>query len=287
MLRDEYPLDDILTVCGMPRSTFFYRLSQLRRGTPRDAVKERILAVYTRSKGLYGCRKIAYALAKGSDGLAPVRINFKTVNRMEREMGLETRYRKKKYVHVKGEESGKAPNIVSRDFRSDAPMRKLTTDVTEWYTPYGKIFLSSVIDMFNREVLAYDISQNNDSEMVMSMMQQLVKAHPESKGTSMMLHSDQGCLYRTQKYITFAERFGIVRSMSRRGNCYDNAMMESHFGQLKDYVGSLRDIRGVDDAVQRIEDGIAYHNNERIMLVLGGMSPVEYRENYEKLQKIG
>lgn len=259
----------------MPRSTYFYRKKLLEEG-PRDKdVREKISNIFYGHREMYGHHKIQAVLEKKN-----IHINRKTVLKIMNQEEMECKYRPKKYHHVKQSESTVAPNTLDRRFWSNEPLKVLTTDVTEFSAKNGKVYLSPVLDLFNREIIAYDISFRNDSDMVMRMMERLKKRFAEHhrKMSGMMLHSDQGSLYRCGRYlITFAEEKGVARSMSNRGNCYDNAVIESLFGQMKSEMPGFRTMSKTDLA-KKINVMIRYFCDERIQLSLEGMSPVEYRK---------
>jgi len=280
-LQSLYPLDDLLKFAGMSRSTFYYRKKNMYGTEKKKSLREKVLKVfYEDGKEFYGCRKIAIVI--NNDESDELHCNFKTANKIMNELGLECKYRPKKHHYKKTDENAQAPNLLNRDFSSERPLRKLVTDVTEMATPHGKLYLSPIMDLHSNLVVAYAISMSNDSEMVMEMMRQLAERVPELKDRSVLIHSDQGGLYKTKSYLSFAEEYGIIRSMSRKGNCYDNAVIESYFGDLKEYIGNLYGCPSMDDVLERVDEAIRYFNDDRIMLKLGGLSPRSYQEKHMK-----
>jgi len=280
-MMESYPLDELLKCAGMPRSTFFYRKQSMNGRSRRRTLSERVRQVfYEDGREFYGCRKIAAVI--NGDERDDLHCNFKTVNKIMNELSLKCKYRPKKRSYKKTEENAEAPNHLNRDFSSREPMEKLVTDVTELATPYGKLYLSPIMDLYDNLVVAHTISRYNDSEMVMGMMQGLAEMVPELKDGTVLVHSDQGGLYRTKAYLSFAEEHGIIRSMSRKGNCYDNAVIESYFGDLKEFIGNLYGCKSVDEAISRINEAVRYFNDDRIMLKLGGLSPRAYLEKHMK-----
>lgn len=278
-LRQEYPLELLLRVSGMSRSTYYHRARSLRS---RDRLTEEnalISDIFHGSGREYGCRKVAAAMEHRG-----VSMNFKTVNRRMRTMGLVCTYRRKRYRRSGGN-TGYAPNLLSRNFSASAPLEKLVTDVTEIKVLGGRrLYLSSIMDLHNNMVLAYSVSSCNSWPMVREMLERLEKQWGIPRG--IMIHSDQGGLYRCLEYMRFAERHGVVRSMSGKGCCYDNAVIESHFGNLKGWLGRL-DRVPAEKASEMIGEAVRYFNEERIMLKLGGLSPAEYLRKYMENDKRG
>ena len=272
ILRREYPLDLLLRVSGMSRSTYYHRVRSLRAGSGLSEVDALISSIFHDSRGEYGCRKVAAALERRG-----VRMNFKTVNRRMRSMGLVCSYRRKRRRRSGGS-AGYAPNLLDQNFSASAPLEKLVTDVTEMRVLGGRrLYLSSIIDLHNNLVLAHSVSASNSWTLVRDMLERLERRRGVPEGV--MIHSDQGALYRCGEYLKFARSHRIVRSMSGKGCCYDNAVIESHFGNLKGYLGRL-DRVPEDKAVEMIDEAVRYFNEERIMLKLGGLSPMEYLRRY-------
>nr|WP_124073532.1 IS3 family transposase [Klebsiella pneumoniae] len=268
-LRHEHALRDLLRA-GMSRSTWYYNMNALKQGDRYAGLKENIRKIYHYHKGRYGYRRITLALRK--QGL---RINHKTVQRLMAELSLRSVIRAKKYRAGKGENGEAAPNILSRNFGASKANEKWVTDVTEFPVQGKKLYLSSVLDLFNREVIAYSLSERPVMEMVNTMLD---GAFPKLRpGDAPLLHSDQGWHYRMRSYQERLKAHGMTQSMSRKGNCLDNAVMENFFGTLKSECFYLREFRSVSALRKAVEDYIHYYNNERISLKLKGLSPVEYR----------
>lgn len=276
LMREDYPLDMLMRVSGMSRSTYFYRLGSIRRKQAGSGVDSMISEIFHTSREEYGCRKISAALERYG-----VHMNFKTVSLRMRRLGLVSRYRRKRHRRTGGA-SGYAPNVLNRQFRSEEPLRKLVTDVTEFRTLGRKLYLSPIMDLHDNRVLAYGLSTRNSWELVGEMLRRLDAGCrlPEN----VVIHSDQGALYRSREYLRFAQEHKVVRSMSGRGSCYDNAVIESYFGHLKSYLGRL-DRVPTEEAARRIEEAVAHFNGKRIMLKLGGLTPDEYSSRSRKERK--
>ena len=190
-----------------------------------------------------------------------------------RQLGLKALIRAKKaYRHpAMGEIS---EHLLKRRFKARKPNEKWLTDVTELKGSDGKLYLSPILDLFNREIIAYAMSRRADSEMVKEMLE---KAAPRLTDKGTMLHSDQGVLYRTAGYRELLAEHSMVQSMSRKANCWDNAPMESFFAVLKTECFYNAGELTVDELMKQIDDYMDYYNRERCSLKLKKLSPVAYR----------
>lgn len=261
---------ELLSLAGLARSTFYYHLKRLQAGQAEDAAQSRIRQIFHAHRGRYGYRRVTMTLHR--QGL---QINHKKVQRLMGEMGLKSLVRPKKYRSYKGEVGGVAPNVLQRRFQADAPNQKWVTDVTEFSLGSEKLYFSPILDLFNDEVLAYEIRRRPSFDLVSSMLKKaLRKLQP---GEQPILHSDQGWQYQMAAYQRQLRDRGVVQSMSRKGNCYDNAAMESFFGTLKSEFYHLNHFESVDELEAGIKKYIRYYNHSRIKQKLKGLSPVQYR----------
>jgi len=241
--------------------------------TDRHAdLKAKIQAIFARHKGRYGYRRITAAIRR--DGST---VNHKTVQRLMGELKLKSLVRIKKYRAYMGEVGEVAPDVLKRGFSAKRPNEKWVTDVTEFKVGDQKLYLSPILDLYNAEIVAYHIARRPLFNMVEAMLE---KAWGRLKRRDRpILHSDQGWQYRMPVYRRALKQHSVTQSMSRRGNCLDNAAMESFFGTLKSEFYHLNSFRDVDELRAGIVEYIQYYNCERIKLKLGGLSPVEYRTN--------
>ncbi|QXI36337.1 IS3 family transposase [Pseudomonas xantholysinigenes] len=268
-LRHEHRLALLLRAAGLARSTFYYQ-SKALVADKHAALKERIKSVYHRHKGRYGYRRITAVL--GCHGEV---INHKKVQRLMQLMDLKSLVKVKKYRSYRGSEGLVASDLLKREFKAEAPNQKWVTDVTEFKVKGQKLFLSPVMDLYNGEILAYQINPRPEFKMVSAMLEQAFeRLNPDDKP---ILHSDQGWQYRQPAYRHMLGRKKIQQSMSRKGNCLDNAAMESFFGTLKSEFFYLQSFESVEQLASGLEDYIAYYNQERISLRLNGLSPVQFR----------
>ena len=195
------------------------------------------------------------------------------------DMNLKSQIRRVKYRSYRGEMGKTAPNILNREFKASRPNQKWATDVTEFKVADRKAYLSPIIDMFNGEIIAYTISDRPDLKMVMDMIRSAKRKIKDTKG--IMLHSDQGWHYQHMQYQQTLKKYGITQSMSRKGNCLDNAVMENFFGIMKTELLYLQEFSDMDIFKRELRKYINYYNNDRIKLKLNGKSPVQYRTLYQ------
>ncbi len=192
-----------------------------------------------------------------------------------RQLGLKSTMRPKKYRSYRGEVGKTAPNVLERDFNASKPDEKWVTDVTEFKVKGQKVYLSPVVDLFTREVVTYKVAQRADLLLVTEMLEDAIsKLNPESKP---IIHSDQGWHYRHRAYQKQLNDSGLTQSMSRKGNCLDNAVAENFFALLKTEMYHNRSFEDVDDLMEQIKEYIEYYNTKRIKVRLKGLTPIEYR----------
>ena len=190
-------------------------------------------------------------------------------------LGLKAKQRKNdKYHSYKGTVGKVADNILKREFYANNPYEKLTTDVTQFKVCDEKVYLSPVMDLYNREIVAYNIYTSPNFEQVRDMLSGLFERLP--RNARPIFHSDQGWQYQHPEYQRLLEEHNIIQSMSRKGNCMDNGAMENFFGRLKVEMYYGEKFESVNAFIKALEEYIYYYNNERIISKLK-MSPVKYR----------
>ena len=168
-----------------------------------------------------------------------------------------------------------ADNLLNREFRKHGPRKILLTDITYIIYNGKKCYLSTILDAFTKEVLSYVLSESLEVDFVLETVNQLIDRHGISLSTETLIHSDQGCHYTSCSFIQLLKDKELRQSMSRRGNCWDNAPQESFFGHMKDEI-DLSKCETFNDVKQIINDWIYYYNNERYQWDLAKLSPVEY-----------
>jgi transposase InsO family protein len=268
----QYKLVDLLRVADLARSTFYYQCNAIQRANLQRAIEPKIRTIYEEHKGRYGYRRITAALSNSMD--EPV--NHKCVQRLMQKMGLRALIRaKKRSRHVPSICDVHVPNVLKRDFCASAPNKKWATDVTEFNVNGSKLYLSACMDLYNGEIVAYNMAKRPVYELVESTLQVALSRTECTKG--LIVHSDQGWHYKMQPYRAMLAQNGVKQSMSRKGNCFDNAAIESFFGTLKIEYFRLAGPDTIDQLEAGVHDYVHYYNNERIKLRLKGLSPVQYR----------
>ena len=235
------------------------------------AAKAEITAIYHENKGRYGYRRITMELHRRGFSL-----NHKTVQRLMKEQGLVCHVRMKKYRSYKGEVGKIAPNLLKRDFHAEKPNQKWVTDVTEFSLFGEKLYLSPILDLYSSDLVSYTISDRPILSMVTSMVDKAFENLPD--GTGLILHSDQGWQYQHKHYQALLKGKGIRQSMSRKGNCLDNAVIENFFGLLKSELLYLQDFQSMEHFKQELIAYLDYYNNQRIKAKLKGLPPALHRQ---------
>ncbi|KZN99251.1 integrase [Bacillus badius] len=261
-----------MKVAGLPRSTYYYWVKQMNRPDKYSEMKNLIKAIFDEHQGRYGYRRITLELRNRG-----VLLNHKTVCRLMNEMGLKCLVRMKKYRSYRGKVGKVAPNILKRDFKAEKPNQKWVTDVTEFHLHGEKLYLSPILDLYNGEIIAYQLEHRPIYPLVSKMLDKAFKKLKD--GDTPILHSDQGWHYQMAKYQNSLKENGIVQSMSRKGNCLDNAVMENFFGLLKSELLYLQEFESMSNFKEELDKYIEYYNHKRIKAKLKGMSPVDYRNH--------
>ena len=266
----------LLKAMELSRSTYYFEIGKKDRVTLRnEGLVKTIVAIFNKNKGRYGVRRVHHELIH-----LGYKVNHKRVYRLMRMAGLMgKRPREKgKYKSYKGCVGKVAKNIINRDFAAEKPLQKWTTDITQFNFSWGKCYLSPILDMATIEVIAYDLSLSPNLEQIKRMLNKAFERYPHLEG--LIFHSDQGWQYQHDYYQNALKEHGITQSMSRKGNCYDNSIMESFFGRMKNemYYDCEDDFASFDEFSQAVKKYIDYYNNERIQAKTKWMSPVEYRK---------
>lgn len=267
----------------MAKSTYHYNLRVARLGDKHLALKERIKSLFFEYKETYGVRRITAELR--AEGQV---VNHKLVERLMREMGLKAKYSKRHWSSYQGEVGTVADNLIAQDFKADAPCQKWTTDVTEFKVNGQKIYLSAILDMYTREIIDFNLSQSPNLNLVIKSSKRAIKKF-DDKIKLLTIHSDQGFQYQHNSYV---EQFylgeikegnehpRLRQSMSRKGNCLDNAIMESFFGRLKTEFFYRKQFKTLRLFRLQLGQYIKFYNNKRRTKALNYMTPIQFRENY-------
>ena len=232
---------------------------------------EVIKQIFKEHKGCYGYRRITNEINNRG-----YQINHKTVLKLMNENNIKCLIRKKrKYSSYQGKVGKIAPNLLNRNFKAVKPNEKWVTDVTEFALCSKKVYLSPILDLFNGEIISYNISLSPNFYQINDMLDKAFKKTLNTEG--ILFHSDQGWQYQMKRYQHRLRKKGILQSMSRKGNCLDNAIMENFFGILKTEMFYGRDFKNIDQFIQELNEYIDYYNNKRIKYKLKGLSPAQYR----------
>ena len=270
-LRQEFKLDMLLEIAQLPRSTFYYQRKHQNAGDKYAQAKAEIQVIFHENKGRYGYRRVWIELCNRG-----ISLNHKTVQRLMKEMSLICRVRIKKYRSYKGETGKIANNELNREFCAERPNQKWVTDITQFRLFGQKLYLSPILDLYSGDIVTYTISDSPNLLMVTTMLEQAFRKIPD--GTGLILHSDQGWHYQHKQYRQMLAEKGVTQSMSRKGNCYDNSVMENFFGHLKSELLYLQEFESIDHFKEELIAYIDYYNNRRIKARLKGLPPALHRQ---------
>ena len=270
-LRHKHKIWLLIEISGLARSTYYYYARRRKASDKYSAVKEQITGIYHANRGRYGYRRITLELHNQGQI-----INHKTVQRLMKDLGLFCRVRMKKYHSYKGEVGKIAPNLLERDFEATAPNQKWVTDVTEFSLLGQKLYLSTMLDLYSRDIVSYTIAERPLLAMAIEMLKQAFEQIPD--GSNLILHSDQGWHYQHKHYQDILKSKGIRQSMSRKGNCLDNAVIENFFGVLKSELLYLQDFDSIEHFKGELINYMDYYNNRRIKTKLKGLPPAIHRQ---------
>ena len=275
-----------MKVLEISKSSFYYAKKSLFKEDKDSELKEKIIDIFNKNMKKYGYRRITRELKNQG-----ININHKKVKRLMCVLGIYAKKPKVKYRSYKGDMNGTVKNLLldkevdvatekvtyKRNFSTSACTQKWTTDVSEFHIAAGKLYLSPILDMHNGEIISYDISTNPNYNQIKNMLDRAFSQYDNLEG--LIMHSDQGWQYQMQHYHQSLKNKGILQSMSRKGNCLDNSLMENFFGIMKTemFYEHESEFKTLEDLRKAMEEYITYYNEKRIKLKLKGMSPVQYR----------
>ena len=270
-LRHEFKLSLLLEVAELPRSTYYYYIKHMKDEDKYSEIRKQITDIFHENKGRYGYRRITMEMH--NRGYV---INHKTVLRLMNEEKIKCMVRIKKYRSYKGEVGKVAPNLLERDFSTSAPNEKWVTDVTEFSLFGRKLYLSPILDLHSSYLVSYTISEHPALSLVLNMARQALSVLP--RGAELILHSDQGWQYQHKQYQMLLKDHGIKQSMSRKGNCLDNAVIENFFGLVKSELLYMKEFDSMDQFKAELIEYLDYYNNRRIKAKLKGLPPAVHRK---------
>jgi len=267
-LKEQVTVQELCAILNVPRSTYYRWRQESKRIQGAYQLEKSVGELCKANKYRYGYRKITAILRQDRV------VNHKAVQRIMQKYGWQCRVKVKKRKQT-GQPYYVANNLMNREFTSQKRLEKLVTDIT--YLPFGgkTLYLSSILDLFNGEIIAYTISDTQNVNLVLDTLQQL-PVLPQG----CLLHSDQGSVYTSAAYQQAIKGKGIIMSMSRKGTPADNAPIESFHATLKAETFYLDGLTRTTTAIvdQTVRDYINYYNNTRIQLKLNNQSPINYRK---------
>ncbi len=271
-------MKDIFLVLKLPEATYHYHVKKLNQEDPDLFWKEIITQIFEDRKERVGYRSIHDILTAMSH-----KINHKKVQRIMQELGLKcVKFSRKtrKYSSYKGTVGKVAKNLINRRFTTSIPLQKLLTDITEMKCKNGKkLYLSPILDLYNKEIISFSISASPTVSFVMESLDDamtIINKHASYRTT---IHSDQGFHYQNKKWVKSLKENKVFQSMSRKGNCLDNAPMESFFGIMKQEMYYGEPLKSFEELKKDIEDYIDDYNHVRLKRKLDRQSPVTFRIN--------
>ncbi|WP_237280636.1 IS3 family transposase [Succinivibrio dextrinosolvens] len=287
-----YAINSVPDVPHMTRSDYYYTLRKTDKDEKNKELIAKIKDIYQKHKQRYGYRRITLELARQG-----IDVNHKKVQRLMQKLELKGITPRVKYKSYKGDFNGTVKNQLldlvvdkknfktyyNRNFTTTSVNQKWTTDVSEFYIKAGKLYLSPILDMHNGEIVSYSISAKPNFRQTIQMLERAFKSHKNLTG--LILHSDQGWQYQMSQYHKMLKDKGIIQSMSRKGNCLDNCVMENFFGKMKNemFYGHEYDFKSLDELRKAMEEYIEYYNTQRIQVKLKGRTPCEVRNSTLKL----
>lgn len=270
-LKSSYPITFICECIGVSRPTYYRWKNQGPKG--KTELEIQITEICQRHKYLIGHRTVKAWLLRDYKK----KVNRNTVQRIMQKYSLQCLVKPKRNNKIAGEGKMVVPNYLKQNFKASRPNEKWVTDIT--YLPFGQsmMYLSTIMDLYNNEVIAYRISTNQDVSLVMNTLREAVESR-ETKG--LILHSDQGSQYTSKSFQRLAKEKGITTSMSRKGNCFDNAVIESFHSTIKseEFYSQGREFLTNTIVIERVEKFINHYNQIRLQAKLNYLSPIEYRE---------
>jgi putative transposase len=261
----------LLGIADLARSTFFYHQAKHDQPDPLADLKAAIRDAFDAAQGRYGHRRVHTVLI--TQGW---RVAKKTVLKLMRALGLVCKVRRRRrYSSFTGEVGKIAENVLNRNFTAEAPNQKWVTDVTEFRVGDRKVYVSPVIDLFDRFVVAHSWSLSPSLQLTnTSLSLAIATLQP---GQRPIVHSDQGFQYQHRSWRALLADAEASQSMSRKANCYDNAVAENFFGHLKAELFHHNRFDTVEAFTTALDDYIHWYNHHRISTKLKGLSPVQYR----------
>ena len=260
----EYPITEMCRVLRVSRSGYYDYLKRAAAGDRDTALAEQIRQCYERSHHTYGYRRVHQWLQQRD-----VHRNPKTILRIMQKYGLLSEIRRRRKWVQMGQQVHKYQNLLDRKFNAERPNSKWVTDISYIHTQEGVLYLSMIRDLYDNSIVAYKTATKQTVNLVLDTIRLAMKKEKKRVAAELQLHSDQGFQYTSQAYYNLTQSYGITPSMSRRGNCYDNAMAENFFSILKTECIYRHKLTSFRLARSLIDSYIDFYNSERIQSKTG------------------
>ena len=261
----------------MHKSSYYYWQVHRAPKAARIHLQVHAKAIHAEVNHTYGSRRLSAALkAKGLD------VGRYQARRLMQEAGISAIYPKKRHRYPAGEVARGADNHLNREFTASAPNQKWVGDITYLWTATGWMYLAVVLDLFSRKVVGWHLSESSDTALVLAALNQAVTLRQIHTTSGVLFHSDQGCQYTSHAFQDRLAALGIKASMSRRGNCWDNAVMERFFRTLKVETISRERYQTADQLAWAVKKYLHFYNTKRLHSANGAMNPNQYEQHYLK-----
>ena len=271
--KEEYPISVMCRFFGVSRSGYYSFVHKQSKPEKDADLAEKIRQQQKQSHGTYGYRRMQVALAaKGTY------CNPKTVLRVMKKYNLLSEIRRRRKWINMGQQLHRYENLLNRNFQSDRPNHKWVTDISYIHTKQGVLYLSMIRDLYDNSIVAYKTGTEQTINLVLDTIRMAMRKEKKRVAAELQLHSDQGFQYTSQAYFKLTQRYGITPSMSRRGNCYDNAVAENFFSILKTECIYRHKPATFNEANEMIDRYIHFYNHERIQTKTG-VAPLTLRHS--------
>ena len=273
MNRERYSISVMCRFFGVSRSGYYDYINRAGKIAFDAEIAEQIRQCQKECRHTYGYRRVWLWLKARN-----IHRNPKTVLRIMRKYGLLSEIRRRRKWIQLGQSQHKYENLLNRQFSADAPNRKWVTDISYIHTGQGVLYLSMIRDLYDNSIVAYKTGTQQTVNLVLDTIRLAVRKEKKEVAAELQLHSDQGVQYTSHGYFNLTKSYGITPSMSRRGNCYDNAMAENFFSILKTECIYRSKPKTFDEAKMIIDDYIYFYNHQRIQLKTG-VAPLTLRHS--------
>jgi len=274
MNRNRYPVAVMCQFFGVSRSGYYDYLKRLDRPAHDVVLAEIIRDQQGKCNKTYGYRR----MWKWLQTTKKIYRNPKTILRIMKKYELLSEIRRRRKWRQLGQQIHKYENLLNRNFQADEPNRKWVTDISYIHTKEGVLYLSMIRDLYDNSIIAYKTGTQQTVNLVLDTIRLAMKKEKKKVAAELQLHSDQGFQYTSQEYFNLTQSYGITPSMSRRGNCYDNAMAENFFSILKTECIYRLKPKTIAEARDAIDTYIHFYNHERIQLKTG-VAPLTLRHS--------